>query len=146
VSIPVDLRNTTYTIIATARYTGSINQRIISSNAGNWLMGWWGSQTNKYYAEGWVSSAGGGLPETSWITYAALGNYLEDTWSLYKNGNLIVGPNSNGVNGPNGIRIGGWVSSEFSTSEASYILAYNRALTPEEIQQNYNATRGRFGL
>jgi prepilin-type N-terminal cleavage/methylation domain-containing protein len=25
-------------------------------------------------------------------------------------------------------------------------LLYNRALTPEEIQQNFNATRGRFGL
>ena len=23
---------------------------------------------------------------------------------------------------------------------------YNRALTPQEIQQNYNATKGRFGL
>ena len=145
VSIPVDLRNTTYTIIATARYTGSINQRIITSNTGNWLMGWWGNQTNAYHAESWVSS-GGGTPETSWITYAALGNYLADTWSLYRNGNLIVGQNSNGVNGPNGIRIGGWQVNEFSTSEVSYILAYNRALTPEEIQQNFNTTRGRFGL
>jgi len=34
---------------------------------------------------------------------------------------------------------------EFQGSVASF-LNYNRALTPQEIQQNYNATRGRFGL
>lgn len=26
------------------------------------------------------------------------------------------------------------------------ILLYNKALTPEEIKQNYNATKARFGL
>ena len=86
-------------------------------------MGWWGGQTNKYYAESWVSSSSGGTAETSWITFAATGNSTTDSWALYRNGNLIVGPNSNGVSGPNGIRVGSWTGSEFSTCQASVVLA-----------------------
>jgi hypothetical protein len=148
ISIPINLTNTQYTIIATARYTGSANQRVISSNSGNWLMGWWGGQTNKYYAEGWVSNSGGGTAETNWICYAATGNQPADSWSLYRNGVSIVGPNANGVNGPNGIRVGqsGVYTGEISACQVSYILAYNRVLTASEISQNFNALRSRFGI
>jgi prepilin-type N-terminal cleavage/methylation domain-containing protein len=34
----------------------------------------------------------------------------------------------------------------FFNGAISQIYLYNRALTPEEIQQNFNATKGRFGL
>lgn len=146
--IPINLTNTQYTIISSARWTGSKNHRIIASDSNNWLMGWWQGQTDKYYAEGWVSSSSGGSTDTSWITYAATGNYSLDSWSLYKNGNLLVSPNANGSNGPNGIRIGqsGVFTAEISACEVSYILAYNRVLTNVEIQQNFNALRGRYGI
>jgi hypothetical protein len=146
ISIPINLTNTTYTIMGIARYKGTTNSRVISSNSGNWLMGWWGGQTNKYYAEGWVSSSSGGVAETNWICYAATGNQPADSWELYRNGVSIVGPNANGVNGPNGIRLGGHVSSEFSACQVSYILAYNRVLTAQEIQQNFDVLKSRFGL
>jgi hypothetical protein len=148
INIPINLTNTQYTIIATARYTGSINSRVITSTSGNWIMGWWAGQTNMYYAEGWVSPDSGGTTETSWITYAGTGNYTADSWSLYRNGNLLISPNSNGTNGPNGIRVGqsGVYTNEISTCEVSYILAYNRILTAAEVQQNFNAKRSRFGI
>jgi hypothetical protein len=148
ISIPINLTNTTYTIIGIARYKGTDNERVISSNSGNWLMGWWGGQTNKYYAEGWVSNSGGDTAETNWICYAATGNQSGDSWQLYRNGVSIVGPNANGVNGPNGIRLGssGVYSAETSACQVSYVLAYNRVLTAAEITQNFNATRGRFGI
>jgi hypothetical protein len=154
ISIPINLTNMAYTVIAIARYKGLVrNARIVSSNSGNWLMGWHSGQTNKYYAEGWVSSSGGGIAETAWICYAATGipltaNPSGDSWQLYRNGALIVGPNADGSNGPNGIRLGnsGTFPGEISDCQVSFVLAYNRILTPEEIKQNFNAIRGRFGI
>jgi len=146
ISIPIDLRNTTYTIMGIGRWTGTgPNQRVISSNSGNWLMGWWGGFTNTYYAEGWVSTSGNGI-DTNWICYAATGDQPADSWQLYRNGVSIVGPNAGGSNGPNGIRIGSWASTEFSACQVAYVSAYNRVLTASEIQQNFNALRGRFGI
>lgn len=147
VTVTLDLRNTTYSIMAIARYTGTQNRRVISSNSGNWLMGWWAGQTNKYFAEGWVSPELGGTAETSWISYVATGNQPADSWALYRNESLIVGPNANGVNGPNGIRLGGTGSfNEYAACQVGYVLAYNRVLTATEVAQNFNATRGRFGI
>jgi hypothetical protein len=34
----------------------------------------------------------------------------------------------------------------YATGNLSNLKIYNRALTPQEVQQNYNALRGRFGL
>jgi hypothetical protein len=76
----------------------------------------------------------------------ATGNQPGDSWALYRNGNLIAGPNTNGSNGPNGIRLGGSILGEYSTCQVGCVLAYNRVLTDDEIQQNFNALRGRYGL
>jgi len=37
-------------------------------------------------------------------------------------------------------------NSEFSNSQISFLICYNRILTAAEIQQNFNALRGRFGI
>lgn len=45
----------------------------------------------------------------------------------------------------NNIRIGlGYAG--YWEGDMALVLAYNRALTPQEVQQNFNATRGRFGI
>lgn len=144
-TVSLNLTNTTYSVMAIAKRTS--NGRVISSNSTNWLMGWWQTQTDKYYAEGWVSSSSGGATDTNWICYVATGNYSGDSWALYKNGSLIVGPNANGANGPNGIRIGSdGLYNEYSACQVSCVLAYNRVLTAAEVQQNFNAFRGRYGI
>jgi formylglycine-generating enzyme required for sulfatase activity len=148
VSVPINLSTSNHTIIAIARWTGGNNKRVISSNSGNWLLGWWNGQTNKYFAEGWVSASGGGTAETSWICYAGTGNYWGDSWELYRNGVSIVGPNDVGAQGPNGIRLGGsgLYPGESSACEVGLVLAYNRVLSAAEILQNFNALKSRFGL
>lgn len=148
INIPINLQNMPHTIIAVARYTGVKSLRVVTSSTGNWLMGWWGGQIDKYYAEGWVSPSSGGSFQTSWINYSATGNTINDQWALYKNGDLVVGPNNSGVNGPNGIRIGmsGSYPSEISSCEVSTVLAYTRVLSAAEIKQNFEANRGRYGI
>jgi formylglycine-generating enzyme required for sulfatase activity len=147
VTIPLDLYTSNYTIFVIARYTGSINKRVIGSEVNNWLLGWWNGQTNQYFAEGWVSNPLG-TAETSWICYAGTGNYTSDSWELYRNGVSIAGPNNAGTYGPQGgIRVGGgaW-TSENSASQVGVVLAYNRVLSSAEVLQNYNALKSRFGL
>ena len=47
----------------------------------------------------------------------------------------------------NSVFIGSWYNlNSFFNGNISQVSIYNRALTPAEIQQNYNATKGRFKL
>jgi len=142
-----DFRSTNHTIIAASRYTGGTNGRIITSSIGsggnNWLMGHWGAQVNKYYAEGWISTYTGDTADTSWFIWAATGNIGTDTWELYRNGSIIYS-NNGGSAGPYGLTVGG--SSEPSNAQVGFVFAYNRVLTSTEILQHYNTHRGRFGI
>ena len=109
-------------------------------------MGWWNNKEDAYYAAGaWVNQ-GSTVSNYNWICYAAVGDKLADSYSLYKNGVLIAGPTTVGNNGPNGIRLGmsGTYTNEASRCKVSLVLAYNRVLTPDEIRQNYLATKGRY--
>ena len=67
---------------------------------------------------------------------------------LYINGNLDISVNTNGpAFTANGIGIG--ADSQGGTPFAGKIAearVYNKALTSAEVQQNFNALRGRFGI
>lgn len=143
-----DFRSTNHTIIAATRYTGvGPNGRIVTSSistgGNNWLMGNWGGQVNKYYADGWISNPYGDTADTSWFIWAATGNIGTDTWELYRNGSIIYS-NNGGSAGPYGLTVGG--SGESSNAQVGFVFAYNRVLTSAEILQHYNIHRGRFGI
>jgi hypothetical protein len=141
---PFDQRFTNHTVMGASRYSGATRGRIISSMSNNWLLGHWNNQNPVYYAEGWV--VGPGVPNnTNWQITTGVENYSSDIWSMYINGSLSVS-NSNGSQGPNGLCLGGVAgNSEFSTAEISFLMFYNRLLTADEIKQNYNAIKKRFG-
>lgn len=142
----LNLSSGTYTIVGASRYSGATRGRIISAVNNNWLLGHWGSSTENHYAEGWVSGAGAGTNDTSWRIYAASGNTTSDSWQKYVNG-ILIDNNANGSAGPNGIQLGGYAGSyEYSDGEVGIILIYNRVLTASEVQQNFQALRGRFGI
>jgi hypothetical protein len=131
------------TIVGASRYSGATRGRMINSVNNNWLMGQWSNSVANYYAADWVSGVGVGGSDTLWRIYAATGDTVTDTWSLYINGVLSVS-NSNGVGGPNGLQVP--QNGEQSIGECGFILAYNRVLSASEIQQNFNALRGRFNI
>ncbi len=60
-----NLSSTNYTVMAGARYN-TVGGRIISAESNNWLLGWWSSSTENYYAEGWVSPVQNGPQNTAW--------------------------------------------------------------------------------
>ena len=85
--------------------------------------------------------------------YQVVGTYTSGTRRLYINGVLVnfdtqtgtIATNSGGMSigvygGFNGTR------GYYYNGNLSSCKVYNRALTAEEIQQNFNATRGRYGI
>ena len=77
------------------------------------------------------------------------------TQKLYLNGSLV--PNGTGVKtrswGGTGLWYGVALADFTSLGDGSYltcdwsiIRVYNQALTADEVLQNYNATKARFGL
>jgi hypothetical protein len=66
--------------------------------------------------------------------------------SIYKNG-IFQGSGSIGsFIGTTNILIGRWLGGNYFIGTGSNYKIYNRALTAAEIQQNFNATRSRFGI
>jgi hypothetical protein len=147
IDVPINLTNTTYTVMGAARYV-TIGGRTFSGQSTNWLMGNWSSTTENHFAAGWVTNVQSGPSDTNWRIYAATGDFAADSWQLYVNGVLTAGPNNGGSNGPNGFSIGryGPGNSEYSNSHIGFLICYNRVLTTQEIRQNFDALRGRFGI
>jgi hypothetical protein len=142
------LVSSNYTVMGAARYSGATRGRMINARDNNWLIGHWSNSTENYYAQGWVSPVQNGASDTNWRILTALGNVSGDSYTSYVNNVLSAGPNNAGSQGPAGIAIGkiGYANSEYSTGEFGFVLIYNRTLSPQEIAQNYNATKTRFGL
>ena len=139
----LNFSSSNFTVMGAARYSGANRGRIITCNVNNWLLGWWSSSTENYYAEGWITPSSQGANDTNWRIVAGTGHINDDTYSMFVNGTLTY-TSSGGSQGPNGLGIN--VYSEKSDIEISYLLVYNRNLNPYEIAENFQATRGRFGL
>ncbi len=141
------LVSTNYTIMGAAKYV-TVGGRVFSALNNNWLMGWWSSTTENYYAEGWVTASQTGPSDTNWRICAATGNIGDDLYSIYVNAIPTTNNGNGGSQGPNGFSLGRYAigNSEYSNAYISYFLVYNRILSPYEIAENFQATRGRFGI
>jgi hypothetical protein len=76
------------------------------------------------------------------------GAFNNSTLTYYVNGNSAATATGSGFNFANsnftiGLRIG---SENYYNGKVSITRIYNKALTEEEVQTNFNANRGRFGL
>ena len=99
------------------------------------------------YIGGWFLTPS--VPTTLNTWQQVIFTYNGSSLAIYSNGvsggsNAFVGtPNSGG----DGIRIGRrWDTADYFTGNIAITRIYNRALSQQEITQNYNATKTRFGL
>lgn len=121
--------------------SGYIDQQIACTWEGNKVRFIIGGEEN-------LITTDNSIPLNEWV-------HITGTWtgtkrSLFINSKLNIEGNFSGVVSfkPN-FQIG-WRSSGLSThyfkGKISNLILYNRALSPEEILQNYNANKSRFGL
>jgi hypothetical protein len=140
-----NLAGTNYTVMVGQKYSGATRGRITTCTVNNWLLGCHSTTTENYYAEGWITGTGGiGANDTNWRIVAGTGNISEDQYVMYVNG-AITYNNNGGSAGPNIISICGY-TGERSTASVSFLLVYNRVLSPYEISENFQAFRGRLSL
>jgi len=144
------LSNTAYTKTAWFRFAGlgSANN-IISGNGGDHAF-WGGTRSalcaghnGSYYT---VQSTTV-LKENTWYFGAVTFN-TSTGWRLYLNGKLeAISFDLTTFNGNGNIEIGGFGgAANLMNGDMAIANVYNRVLTPDEIIQNYNAMRGRFGV
>lgn len=144
VTTTLNLASGEYTVIASSRWTGGSNGRIITSYSNNWLLGHWSNSSENHYAEGWVTNVSTGASDTNWRILAASGSTNTDSWQMYVNG-VQTFSNSNGSAGPNRPGINCY-TSEYSNGQCGVFLVYNRVLTSIEVYQVYQALRGRYSI
>jgi hypothetical protein len=139
----LSLISSNHTVICATRYIGQVSNSRILTAYNNWLLGHWSSGSTRYYAGAFINSTN--TFDLNWRIYAGTGDIANDIWNFYING-ILLDSNNLGSYGPDGIKIGGYISSENSDGQFSFLQIYNRVLTSSEILQNYNALKGRFNL
>jgi hypothetical protein len=136
--------NGEYTLIAVARYSGTDRERVIAAKSGhNWLYGFHGNSTKRWYADGWISlDVGGGSSDDTWHLDTGLMNVFGDASDpaadFYRDGVLLTNDGRGSGNAfnnyvPDGLSLGAWNGlGESSTSEVSELIMYNRVLNEAE--------------
>jgi hypothetical protein len=100
-----------------------------------------------YYSAAWQKKLGVGktVNDGTWhlLTWVNYSNYTMD---MYVDGSLDsnVANSTSGNNNPINIIGASWAAAH--SCNISQVSTYNRALTAQEIQQNFNALRGRYGI
>jgi hypothetical protein len=144
-----NMTSITHTISYVTRYGSGAKGRVLASgvSGGNWLGGYHGGTSGKYYANGWVYQTALGN-ETSWKHVTVTGRQSGDLWQLFNNGVPLHTANNSGSAGPNGLRIGGDATypTEYSDCDCGWLVAYNRILSQAEITALHNYIKGRYGL
>jgi hypothetical protein len=101
-----------------------------------------------FYDGSWHYSPGYTISTNTW--YNVVGTYNGSTLNLYVNGVSQGTPTSYAgtpTSSTGGIRIGRrWDAADYITGQIPVVKIYNRPLTPQEVKQNFNAMRGRFGI
>jgi len=141
----MNLSSSNYTVMSFVRKNVSGNDgRTITAYNNNWLLGHHDTTYGDYYANGWVYS-GAGTSDTVWRMFTGTGDISADSYNLYINDSIIVSGSAGGSAGPNGWNLNNQYS-QYSNCQIATLICYNRVLTASEIQQNFNATRSRFGI
>jgi hypothetical protein len=141
----MNLSSSNFTVMSFVRKNSNGGEgRTITAYNNNWLLGHHDNTYGDYFAEGWVNDIGSPLSDTTWRMFTGTGNISSDSYSLYINDQFIV-TNSNGSQGPNGWNLNNQYG-QYSNCQISNLICYNRVLTAQEVQQNFNALRGRYGI
>lgn len=97
-----------------------------------------------------INSSTGAIIADTWYHLLATYDYGSDTCKCYRNGELLMQGSAGpyiGTQSSTNTYLGIWSppSSQPFGGEMAIFRQYSRALTAEEVQQNYKVTKSRFG-
>jgi hypothetical protein len=146
--------DTTYTIVYVARRWSTRAGRVIAANYSaattpNTLYGFWSTNFDNAYAEGWLATPGpNGITATlGWKLYSA--DATTSAARLFSNGNLWGTTTAAPAKGLAGtLCIGGYDDghSEDADCEVAEVAVYNRQLSDSERQQVEGYLRTKWGI
>ena len=122
------------------------NQHIIDSGSNTWHLAIIGSSLNPYFYNGSTfHSSSVTLLRGVWYMLTGIQGTTND---IYVNGVRVATLSSNVNITTNAIALGTWQSGggRFLNGNVAQALVYNRALSADEIKQNFEATRSRFAI
>ena len=145
----IDLRTSPYTVFIVSRYTSPSagTGRILTSNGGynNWLLGHWASETNKYYANGWVYQTYAAI-DTNWKLYLGdWGGSSNNIANFYAAGTALATNSTAATAGPWTLGINA-SSGERSNCEAAEIIVFNRLLSATERRLVHTYLGQKWGI
>jgi hypothetical protein len=133
--------------------TSNATQQMIIGNSGG---------SNRFYIETFnrsetlVAHWGIGSQQNSLTSNAIITTNSWVNYSMTYDGNITIGylngltTDSTSIGNQtytnNTLRVGLWINSLYFKGNIPQVSIYNRALSAQEILQNYNATKTRFGL
>jgi hypothetical protein len=96
----------------------------------------------------------------SYATFGSHGTFSTNVWynivavknntnvTLYSNNSVVISKTFGGsINSrTDNLIIGSYTNTSYSTADIAQVQIYNRALSQAEITQNFEATKGRFGI
>ena len=122
---------------------------VISTSSSSWTNGFGFYQLNGYvywFVNTYTNYTR--IPATSFGFTHWVGTYDLNNMKLYRNGSLVnTVAYTNAMNhSSTTLQIASQGSQYLWDGKISNVKTYNKALTEDEVQQNYNATKGRYGL
>jgi len=139
-------------------------RKVIATNQDDYITNGWGLAINQNgYEIGRLflhtdsqtvisyNNYGAGQIAAGWHLVTGVWNPSNSSYKLYYDGVEVASASSTNTptNTNTVLRLGGHVNSpdnRYAALDMSHITFYNRALSASEVQQNYNALKGRFGL
>lgn len=88
------------------------------------------------------------LRTTEWVHITLVTLAVSPYIKVYKNAieGTVIDTLGSTITTNGGYRIGAWSTSWYLNGSIANTRIYNRELSANEVEQNYNATKGRFGL
>ena len=143
------LNSTAYTKCAWFQTSNlSATNNIISGNNGQhafWLAG--GNKLNSGHNGGWSTVQSNTTLVTNQWYFGVVTFNTTTGWALYLNGLLeVTNASTTTFTGTGDVLVAAYGNSNLFQGQINGVFIYNRVLTAQEIQQNFNALRGRYSI
>jgi len=129
-----------------AKRSSSTNGYYIGANATNGVRFGMGNDQSTFINTGYIS-----YTHNTWAMFTGILNVSANTQTIIRNNNeqsASTTPAGGTYSNSSVLSIGGdfGVNSFYVNGKVAHVAIYNKALTTDEISQNFNALRGRFGI